>query len=67
MTKFVGLKHRQYALEIEGGIDKKKTNGVKKDVTKTLTVDNYVQSLFSNKTIHSQKHQNYTLKQSVSQ
>lgn len=70
MVRLVALKPKRYAFEIEGGEEKKKSKGVKKNITKTLTVDDYKQTLFDNKTIrkeqymiHSQKHQIHTIKQ----
>ena len=51
MVRFVDLKPKQYAFEIEDGEEKKKAKNDKKNVTKTLTVDVYEQTLFHNKTI----------------
>jgi len=45
MTEFVGLRAKIYALRVDGKKDTKKIKGVKSDVARTITFDNYTRCL----------------------
>jgi hypothetical protein len=70
MTEIVALKPKQYVYKTEDGEEKKKSKGIKKNVIKTLKLDDYKRCLLENKVIRKEqfliqtkKHQIYTIKQ----
>lgn len=70
MSQMVALKPKQYAFRREDNEESKKSKGVKKNVIKTLKVEDYKKCLFENKIIRkeqyliqSKKHELYTIKQ----
>jgi hypothetical protein len=69
MEEEVFLKPKQYAFKVDGE-EKKKSKGIKKNVTKTLKLENYKDCLLKNKVyrkeqfmIQAKRHQIYTIKQ----
>ncbi|CAP33454.2 Protein CBG15088 [Caenorhabditis briggsae] len=70
MTEIVALRPKQYAFKKEKGVETKKCKGIKKNIVKTLTTDDYTKFLFENGIvrkeqvlIRSKKHEIYTMKQ----
>jgi hypothetical protein len=69
MEEGVFLKPKQYAYKVDNG-ERKKSKGIKKNVTKTLKLEEYKDCLLKNKTIRKEqymiqakKHKIYTIKQ----
>ena len=69
MTEIVALKPKQYAYKTEDGYEHRKSKGVKKNVTKTVKVDDYKRCLFDHSVIRreqnmirAKKHVIYTIK-----
>ena len=55
MTEIVALKPKQYAFKTEDGEEQKKSKGIKKNVIKTLKVDDYKDCLLNNKIVRKEQ------------
>jgi len=62
MTKFVGLRAKMYTLRVDGKKDTKKVKGVKSNVVKLITFDDYMRCLFDKTEMTRMHHFGYKIK-----